>query len=173
MKKVSVFISFFVALVLVSSCANEPFEGDLFIPASNENPDILENFQNTFSAKLNGSEFSVHQIYTMQSDGPDDSDFIAITGSQNNYHSIILYLPSGILTGNYYYSPESIVSIPNLNVTYSNLADLMQSGIGDGHITIEDHDILNRQILGSFACEVNAQSGSLHYITEGYFNVIY
>ncbi len=162
-----------VTLAIISSCDNEPFDGDLFVPTLNENPDIPEDFQNTFSAKLNGTEFSVHQIYTTQYDGPDDSDFIAITGSQNNYHSIILYLPSDILAGTYYYSPESIVSIPNLNVTYSNLADLMQSGIGDGHITIEDHDILNHHIRGSFGCEVNSQSGFLHYITEGYFNVIY
>lgn len=132
MTKRKIIVSIVVFFVFIWSCENEPYEGELFFPDSNENPTIPDDFENAFYAKLNGQEFLDQNIYTTVSVVPGDHDFIAITWSENNYHSIILYLPSDISVGTYYYDPETIVTIPNLNVTYSNLADLLQSGIGNG-----------------------------------------
>lgn len=173
MKKRILIVSILVLCVFIWSCDNEPYEGELFFPVSNENPTIPEDFENAFYAKLNGLEFLDQNIYTTVSEGPGDHEFIAITGSENNYHSIILYLPSNISVGTYYYDTETIVTVPNLNVTYSNLADLNQSGIGVGSVSIIEHDLANHYIKGNFECVVNAQNGSIHYITEGSFEIVY
>ena len=172
------------ALVLVTiltfcmslSCDNEPYEGPFpqsDLPGFDNSSTIPDDFENIFFAKLNGLDFNVQNIYTINSIDIDENDFIAITGSENNYHSIILYLPSDISIGTYYCSPQTILPVPNLNVTYSNLADLVQSGIGDGQIIIESHDIAEHYIKGNFQCDVNSQNGNVQYITEGRFEVIY
>lgn len=173
MKKHVILVSFLSVFLIFCSCENEPYEGPLNFPESNEDNEIPDDFQNTFSAKLNGEEFVDNQIYTLLSVDSQDNDFLAITGSENNYHSIILYLPYEIDAGTYYFDPETIVNVPNLNVTYSNLADLLTSGIGNGSITIDEHDILNRYIKGTFECAVNSDDGTVQYITEGRFDIVY
>ena len=173
MNKRTIIVSILFLFVFALSCDNEPYEGELFFPVSNENPTIPDDFENAFYAQLNGNEFLDQNIYTIVSEGPGDHDFIAITGSENYYHSIILYLPSNISVGTYNYAPETIITVPNLNVTYSNLADLNQSGIGDGSITITEHNLSNHYIKGSFECVVNGQNGSIHYITDGSFEIVY
>lgn len=173
MKKVAHLILFFSVSIFIGSCDNEPYEGDLYFPESNENPNIPEDFQNTFHAQLNGQDFNEQHIYTIYTEGEATSDFIAITGSENNYHSIIVYLPSTISPGIYYFDPQSVISVPNLNITYSNLQNLLESGIGDGVIYIDEHDILSHYIKGRFECVVNSQNGSIQNITEGSFEVVY
>ncbi len=173
MRAFSPFLLLLTVLAIVCSCGNEPYDGELFIVESDDNPDIIDDFKNSFYAKLNGQEFIVHQIYTTLSTDPIDSNFIAITGSENNYHSIILYLPSDITVGTYYYNPQTIITVPNLNVTYSNLANLLESGIGEGYIVILEHDIANQHIKGRFECVVNSENGSIQHITEGNFDVVY
>lgn len=173
MNNLKIIVSIFVFCMLFGSCDNEPYEGGLFFPETNEDTNIPEDFENAFYAKLNGQEFMDQNIYTIVTEGPGENDFIAITGSENNYHSIIVYLPSNIAVGTYFYSPETIVAVPNLNVTYSNLADLLQSGIGDGSVTIIEHNVTDQYIKGTFECVVNAQNGTIQSITEGSFEIVY
>lgn len=173
MKRSKIIASLLLLFLGIWSCDNEPYEGELYFPETNDIPTIPIDFENTFYAELNGEEFKDQNIYSIVSEGPEDSDFIAITGSENNYHSIILYLPLNIAVGTYYYSPETIVNIPNLNVTYSNLADLLLSGIGNGSITITEHNQNNQRISGNFECHVNSSDGSIQYITAGRFDVLY
>ncbi len=173
MKKSKVIISFLFLFVGICSCDNEPYEGELFFPESNDIPVIPDDFENDFYAELNGEEFMDQNIYITVSEGSGYNDFIAITGSENNYHSIILYLPSNISSGTYYYNTQTIVDVPNLNVTYSNLANLLESGIGDGSITITEHNLTNQRISGNFECVVNSDNGSIQTITAGSFDVVY
>ena len=158
-------------------CENEPYDGPLNVEmiddGPDDNPDIPDDFENSFAATLNGQAFIVNNIYILNSTDAQNNNFIAITGAENNYHSIILYLPTDIAVGTYTYSPETIVAVPNLNVTYSNLADLQQSGIGNGHIIITEHNTAAHRINGTFACTVNAQNGNTQHITQGSFDVIY
>jgi|GEM_PF-3786670 len=85
--------------------------------------DSPADVENAFFVPLNNEEFNVQNIYTVNTTDNDDNNFIAITGSENNYHSIIVHLPSNIAAGTCFYSPQTIVNVPNLNITYSNLAD--------------------------------------------------
>ncbi|MEZ4802736.1 MAG: hypothetical protein R2797_08170 [Gelidibacter sp.] len=172
MKKIAL-LSFLSILTLFLSCDNEPYEGGIYVPDANENNDIPDDFQNSFSAKLNGVDFIDEQIYTTISEGQGNSDFIAITGTRDTYLSIIIYIPSDISVGNYYYDLDTILDEPNLNVTYSNLDNLLESGTGEGSITIVEHTVSNHHIKGTFECVVNSQNGSVNRITEGHFNVVY
>jgi len=173
MGKPCVLLSMFI-LGFICSCENEPYEGLIFIQDTPEiDFDIPDDFENSFYSKLNDEEFMVQNIYTVLSNDTDNGSFIAITGSQNNYHSIIVYMPSDIATGTFYYNAETIIDNPNLNVTYSNLADLLESGTGDGLLTISEHDTVNRYIKGSFNCVVYSGNNSIQTITDGRFEVIY
>ena len=159
------------------SCDNEPYEGEFptidSVDTNFDDLDIPEDFENYFYAKLDGEEFVDQIIYTVVSTDINDSNFLAITGSINNYHSIIIYLPLEITAGTYDYDLESILTIPNLNVTYSNFDNLLESGIGDGSLTVESHDHLNRYIKGNFECVVNSENGTTHTIEDGDFEIVY
>ncbi len=162
-----------MALVSINSCENEPYEGNIYVPEETDNTYIPEDFENSFFAKLNGTDFNVHQIYTTYSVEQDDDNFIAITGSENNYHAIIIYVPANISVGTYQYDTQTVVTVPNLNITYSNLSNLLESGIGNGTLTIDVHDIDNHYIKGNFECVVTSENGSINDITEGTFEVVY
>lgn len=172
MNKMPFFLVLFVMLVGYS-CDNEPYDGPLTSQQIIENPEIPDDFENSFFARLNNTQFTVNDIYLTVSEGVDGNNFIAITGAENNYHSIIVYLPSNITVGTYQYSPQTIVTAPNLNITYSNLANLLQSGIGNGSISITEHNLENNRIKGTFECIVNSENGSVQYITDGSFEIIY
>lgn len=160
-------------MIFVISCDNEPYEGEIYLAESDVDPLIPEDFQNVFAAELNGQAFNVGNIYTTYSEDLDAGDFIAITGSESFYHSIILYLPSDISSGTYTFDSQSVLTNPNLNITYSNLQNLLESGIGDGVMTIEVHDLDNHYIKGNFECTINSQNGEIIEITEGRFEVVY
>ena len=159
--------------ILMFSCDNEPYEGEIYMAESDMDPVIPEDFQNVFTAELNGQAFNVGNIYTTYSEDIDAGNFIAITGSESFYHSIILYLPSDISSGTYTFDSQSVLTNPNLNITYSNLQNLLESGIGDGVMTTEVHDVDNHYIKGDFECAINSQNSEISEITEGCFEVVY
>ncbi|MEO6348449.1 MAG: hypothetical protein ABIO60_11135 [Aquaticitalea sp.] len=134
---------------------------------------IPEDFKNMFNAQLEGQVFVVQHIYTTKSLDANNANFMAITASKTDYQSIIIYLPFDIVIGTYLYCSSSVLTIPNLNITYSNLEDVLESGIGNGEITITERNIFTHHIKGTFQCVVNSQNGSIHLISYGSFDVVY
>lgn len=173
MLKVAFIMPILSLMILMFSCDNEPYEGEIPLAESDIDPVIPEDFQNVFVADLNGQTFDVGNIYTTYSEDLDAGDFIAITGSESFYHSIILYLPSDITAGTYNFDSQSVLNNPNLNITYSNLQNLLESGIGDGVITIQEHNVTNHYMKGHFECTISSQNGTINEITEGRFEVVY
>jgi hypothetical protein len=121
--------------------------------------------KNTFSAKLDGTNFVTTSVTAIQGSGK-----IMIGGTKGSYENIFIAIPSTIKTGTYSVgSGFDYVLRYSKDATPSNMFDASK-----GTIVILSHDTAKKTISGTFTASlVTYPSTVKHEITEGAFNISY
>lgn len=131
--------------------------------------ELPNNSENSFFAKVDGEEFVDDTIQATEASIPGLSS-IGIVARKNNGETMSITLDSDISAGNYNFSTFSIPS-----AQYNLSSTLVNSG--DGTLTISQHNISEKFIVGTFAFTTNPAPGSTgtqtYDITEGSFSVSY
>ncbi|MCK7591145.1 hypothetical protein M0G43_11215 [Subsaxibacter sp. CAU 1640] len=181
MKKI-VLLFFLLTSAVWFSCENEPYEGPFpsaeVLPddggsnPSDDDPVNPVEFENQLYALLDGTELLFDAILVEVSNTASSYEVIKVESTFNN-HNLLISIPSNLSSGAYHYSENTLQTAPHLYLRYNDNTEPNVFYIGNGSLTVLQHDVDDRHIKAIFESAIHTENDGVLNLTQGSLEIVY